>query len=231
MADKLLLFDIDGTLLLSKGIPRTAFLKVLKNHFPRISDKTTVKFSGMTDPQIIKQLLQANGDSTQVSNRLLQTLFKEFAAELSQRLNAENPPDVLPGVTALLDRLQTLPNCYLGLVTGNIMAGARIKLLAAGLYHYFPLGGFGSDHENRNLLPPIALKRAELYYNKSFRQDDIWIIGDSIHDVRCAKANGLNCLALTTGFTPEASLLAEKPDFLLQNLNDTAEILSIIGFN
>ncbi len=231
MTNKLLLFDIDGTLLLSRGIPRTAFLKVLKNHFPHISDKTSVKFSGMTDPQIIKQLLQANGDHTHVSNQLLQQLFREFAVELSANLNSKNPPDVLPGVIKLLDILQTIPNCYLGLVTGNIMAGARIKLMAAGLYNYFPLGAFGSDHENRNLLPPIAVKRAQQYYDILFDINDIWIIGDSIHDVRCAKANNLRSIALTTGFTPESSLSNEKPEFLLQNLKNVQQILSIIGFN
>jgi len=231
MTNKLLLFDIDGTLLLSRGIPRTAFLKVLKNHFPHISDKTSVKFSGMTDPQIISQLLQANGDHTFVSNQLLQQLFREFAVELSANLHINNPPDILPGVIKLLDILQRIPNSYLGLVTGNIIAGARIKLLAAGLYSYFPLGAFGSDHKDRNLLPPIAVKRAQQYYDTLFDKNDIWIIGDSIYDVRCAKANNLRSIALTTGFTRQNDLNSENPDFLLENLTDTEQILSIIGFN
>ncbi len=231
MPDKLLLFDIDGTLLISRGIPRQAFIKTLKNSFPHISDKTSVKFSGMTDPQIIKQILQANGDSTSLSHDLLQKIFNEFAIELARNLTHRNPPDVLEGVVELLEIVQTIPNCYLGLVTGNIMSGARIKLVTSGLYRYFPLGAFGSDHENRNLLPPLAVKRAQQYYGKFFDKNDIWIIGDSIHDVRCARANELNTIALATGFTPESALLNEKPDFLLPNLKDTAQFLSIIGFN
>jgi len=231
MADKLLLFDIDGTLLLSRGIPRVSFLKVLKNHFPHISDKTSVKFSGMTDPQIIKQLLQANGDNTPISKQLLKKLFKEFAIELAKNLHLDNPPDVLPGIIKLMDRLQSIPNCHLGLVTGNIMQGARIKLQSAGLYHYFPLGAFGSDHENRNMLPPIAISRAEDYFNKHFKESDTWIIGDSIYDIRCARANNLKNIAVLTGFTPESALKDENPDFLLNNLNDTEKVLSIIGFN
>ncbi len=231
MADKLLLFDIDGTLLLSRGIPRVSFLKVLKKHFPHISDKSSVKFSGMTDPQIIKQLLNANGDHTHIPPQLLKKLFKEFAIELDRNLNEDNPPDVLPGIINLLERLKSIPNCYLGLVTGNIMAGARIKLLAAGLYHYFPLGAFGSDHEDRNLLPPIAINRAQNFYNRPFKKSNIWIIGDSIYDIRCAKANNLKNIGLLTGFTPESALKNESPDFLLKNLDDTEKILSIIGFN
>ena len=231
MTDKLLLFDIDGTLLLSRGIPRVSFLTVLKKHFPHISDKSSVKFSGMTDPQIIKQLLNANGDHTHISPQLLKKLFKEFAIELAKNLNIGNPPDVLPGIVKLLDKLQSIPNCYLGLVTGNIMAGARIKLLAAGLYHYFPLGAFGSDHENRDLLPPIAINRAQVYFGKSFEKSNTWIIGDSIYDIRCAQANGLKNMAILTGFTPETALKDENPDFLLNNLDDIEMVLSIIGFN
>ena len=231
MTDKLILFDIDGTLLLSRGIPRVSFLTVLKKHFPNISDKTYVKFSGMTDPQIIKQILHANGDNTKLSDQLLKKLFMEFSIELAKNLTRENPPDLLPGIVKLLDKLQSIPNCYLGLVTGNIMAGARIKLLTAGLYHYFPLGAFGSDHENRNLLPPIAVERAQNYYNKLFKKSDTWIIGDSIYDIRCAQANNFKNIAVLTGFTPESAFKDENPDFILKNLEDTTKVLSIIGFN
>jgi phosphoglycolate phosphatase-like HAD superfamily hydrolase len=111
------------------------------------------------------------------------------------------------------------------------MAGAYIKLSAVGLYYYFAVGAFGSDHEDRNMLPPIAIERAQHYYGTRFKKEDVWIVGDSIHDVRCAKANGLKSIALPTGFTPESLLLDENPDHLLENLNDVEQIRSIIGFD
>jgi phosphoglycolate phosphatase-like HAD superfamily hydrolase len=116
----------------------------------------------------------------------------------------------------------------LGLVTGNIAEGARIKLEAVDLYKYFPIGGFGDDSKDRNDLPPIAQKRAETYYRVNFATDDIWIIGDSVHDIYCAQKNGLRCLAVSTGWTSREKLANADPEFLEDNLSDTQKIQDIL---
>ncbi|MGD9899752.1 MAG: HAD family hydrolase [Calditrichaceae bacterium] len=229
MRKKLLLFDIDGTLLLGRGIPKKAFLEVVRHRFPEYQNGETLKFSGMTDPKIVHDLLMANGFKDQITPQLEKEILDEFVRVLEERITPDNPPLVLPGVVELLDRCVSDENIFLGLVTGNIMQGARIKLSAAGLYHYFAVGAFGSDHIDRAFLPPLAIRRSEKYFDQTFAPEDIWIIGDSIHDVACAKANNLKCLAIYTGFTTKEELLAENPEYLLENFLDADHVMSIFN--
>ncbi|MGD9488294.1 MAG: HAD family hydrolase [Calditrichaceae bacterium] len=227
MRKKLLLFDIDGTLLLGRGIPKKVFLEVVRHRFPDYQNGETLRFSGMTDPKIVHDLLMANGFKEKVTPELETEILDEFVRVLEERITPENPPLVLPGVVELLDRCTREENIFLGLVTGNIMQGARIKLTAAGLYHYFAVGAFGSDHIDRAFLPPLAISRSEKYFGQTFAPEDVWIIGDSIHDVTCAKANKLKCLAVYTGFTSKDELLDENPEYLLENFLDTNNVMSI----
>jgi phosphoglycolate phosphatase-like HAD superfamily hydrolase len=226
---KLLLFDIDGTLLMGRGIPRKVFLNVIQRRFPDFPSDQKVRFSGMTDPQIVHDLLSFNGYSYLLTDRLVQEIIDEFIIDLPHQMNRANPPQLLPGVRELLEYCDTHPACFLGLVTGNVMQGARIKLDAVDIYHYFAVGAFGSDHRDRNQLPPIALERAAHYFNRNFSKGQVWIIGDSVKDVQCARANQLNCLAVSTGFTSEKELMEEKPDYLLPDLTDLRHVLRITG--
>lgn len=225
---KLLLFDIDGTLLLGRGIPRKVFLEVIQKRFPDFPPDSTIRFSGMTDPQIVNELLSFNGYGSKLSDILIKEIISDFVGLLAERMTRKNPPQLLPGVRNLLDYCNENPDCYLGLVTGNVMQGARIKLNAVDLYRYFAVGAFGSDHKDRNKLPPIAVRRASLYFNINFPKDRVWIIGDSIKDVQCAKANDLKVLAVTTGFTSEEELLDHNPDFLIPDLTRIEQVIEIL---
>ncbi len=228
---KLLLFDIDGTLLLGKGVPRQVFLEVIRKRYPGFSRDQSLRFSGMTDPQIVHELLSTNGYGTHLNPTLVQEIIDEFIELLAERMDRKNPPEILPGVRTLLEYCESRQDCYLGLVTGNVMQGARIKLTSADLYHHFAVGAFGCDHIDRNQLPPIAIGRAVQYFDQSFDTDRIWIIGDSVKDVICAKSNDLKCLAVSTGFTSEEKLRAEYPDHLLTDLTDLDRISEIIGLS
>jgi phosphoglycolate phosphatase-like HAD superfamily hydrolase len=226
MKPKLLLFDIDGTLISARGIPKIAMGKVLSQKFPDIKYDHSYDFSGRTDPEIIEYLL--GYDDIKITDHLEEEILRDFCIELETMFMNNQKPLILPGVYELMKELVLQENVYLGLVTGNISEGARIKLEAAGLYQYFPIGGFGDDSKDRNDLPPIASERASNYYGKDFAARDTWIIGDSIHDIRCAHNNNIRCLAVLTGWTSRETLAAGNPEFLVNDLADSEKIQEIL---
>ena len=227
MQPKLVLFDIDGTLLTAHGSPKTAMGRVLLRRYPDFNYDRDFDFSGRTDPEIIEYLLKF--DNRDVSDPIIVDILSEFCVELDIELKAGEKPDLHPGVLELLDILDASSDVSLGLVTGNIAKGARIKLKAANLDHYFPVGGFGDDSKYRDDLPPLALERAEKYYGKKFHGMNTWIIGDSIHDIRCAQNNGLRCLAVCTGWTPREKLIKENPEYIEEDLSQIDHILNLIS--
>ena len=226
MNPKLFLFDIDGTLLSARGIPRKAMATVLSRRFSNFRYNESYDFSGRTDPQIIEHLLQY--DHRDFSDTLVMEILTEFCSELESEFFDGYKPEIHPGVEELIQRMKMTENVFLGLVTGNATEGARIKLEAADLQHYFPIGGFGDDSKDRNELPPIAQKRAESHYDKIFESENIWIIGDSLHDISCAQNNGLRCLAVSTGKTSKELLSAADPEFLENDLSDLERIQHIL---
>lgn len=218
--NKLLLFDIDGTLITGHGVPKKVAMEVINRRFPEFKNGNNVAFNGMTDPLIIKEVLAANNQHISIDDPIILEILDDFVNELRIHVNPGSPPSLLPGVESLLKSCLERDDIFIGLVTGNIMQGAKIKLTAVDIYKYFAIGAFGSDHWNRNVLPPIAVKRAEKYFGKTFNQNNIWIIGDSPRDVECAKCNGLKCIAVETGKVPETELGKAGADHILKNLND-----------
>ncbi|MBX9695243.1 MAG: HAD hydrolase-like protein, partial [Cyanobacteria bacterium] len=142
--------------------------------------------------------------------------------------NKEGRYIIHSGVVEILDRLHDHPDTYLGLLTGNIEEGARIKLNRFGLNHYFPFGAYGSDSADRMKLPDIAKRKAFDHYKIQFRPDQIVIVGDSIYDVMCAKGYGARCIAVNTGVTPRSALEQYDPEHLFANLENTEEVLEAI---
>ncbi|KAA3609990.1 MAG: HAD family hydrolase [Calditrichaeota bacterium] len=225
---KLLLFDIDGTLITGRGIPKKVALNVIQKHFPNFKNGNEVRFNGMTDPLIVQQVLASNNHKIELDDPIINIILDDFLCELKKHVTPQTPPDILPGVENLLKTCSLDNAIFMGLVTGNMMHGAKIKLNAAGLDSYFSLGAFGSDHWNRNELPPIAISRADKYFGKTFLAEDTWIIGDSPKDVECAKANGLKCLAVLTGKIDKQVMLKAGADFVMQDLGNLEEFFSII---
>lgn len=216
----LLLFDIDGTL--TRGGPAvTAFRIALEHTYGTAGPVGDYDFAGKTDPRILRDLLGAAGLAPDEIDRGLPRFWVRYLAELEARIGAD-PVTVLPGVHTLIAELAAWDDVFLGLVTGNVAAGARLKLRSAGLWHYFPVGGFGSDHEVRNELPRVALGRASRHWGRAFNGEESVIIGDTPRDMECARAIGAATVAVTTGRFSSAELREAGADRILADLSDTA---------
>lgn len=222
----LLLFDIDGTLV-AGGPAKDAFHLGLLEVFGTAGDIDGHDFSGKTDPQIARELLVGAGVAHERIDRGLPDLFRIYLRELKDRLPA-NPVAVLPGVRRLLAALAEFEDVALGLVTGNIAGGADLKLGSAGLRAPFLVGGFGSDHEVRNELPPVAVQRARREWAVDFDAGRTWIVGDTPRDVQCAQAHGLRTLAVATGRFTAAELESTGAEIVLDSFEETEAVVEML---
>jgi len=200
----LLLFDIDGTLTIG-GPGKTAFRVALERIYGTAGPIADHDFSGKTDPLLLRELLSAAGHAPDEIEAGRARFWEVYLAELEARLAAE-PVTVLPGVRELIDALERRGDVFLGLLTGNVRGGARLKLGAAGLWEHFPVGAFGCDHESRNELPHFALTRARAHWGRDFRREDTVVIGDTPRDVACGRAVGAVTVAVATGRFAAAEL-------------------------
>ncbi len=216
---KLLLFDIDGTLLRTNGVGRAAVERALSRVCGRPITTDGVAFSGKTDPQIIDEILQANDlapDSTPALAEKALAAYEETAHEVFD----SNAVRRLPGVRALLARLEAHPRVQLGLLTGNVESMAYRKLAAVSLDHHFAFGAFGSDHADRGRLPPVAVARARAHTGHPFEGRDVVIVGDTEHDIRCGQSIGALSVGVCTVSYGRRALAAHAPDLLLDDLSD-----------
>src|SRR5215831_1072754 len=221
---RLVLFDIDGTLLSAGRVARDAILRSLKTSFdwaytPDHEDRGKFDFSGKTDPQIVRELVLGDVGHDRFA-RDLDRALEVYLEELERQLL---PGTVVPkpGIVELLRRLADEPRVTLGLLTGNLERGARLKLAPPGFNPYFPFGAFGSDSADRYELPPIAVERAFDRTGQRFEGKSVVIVGDSIHDVACGRSLGVRAVAVATGITSTERLAAEKPDAIFQDFSDT----------
>jgi len=198
---KLVLFDIDGTLLLSVGAGRRAILAALAEYLPDLARVEGIRFDGKTDPQIVTELLEAAGDPAPRDAARVALVLSRYVAHLEQELAVHGHRSrLMPGIPALLDALEQDAGVVLGLLTGNVAPGARLKLRAAGLDpDRFVVGAFGSDHAERGELPPIAARRAEPHFGRVPSGTEVVIIGDTPADVRCGACIGAKTVGVATG--------------------------------
>ena len=215
---KLVLFDIDGTLISDGGASREAFIAALLEIFEYHGDVRRYDFSGRTDPQIAHMVLRDAGWNEQEIDARMPRLWDRYVAGLAKQERSRVRE--LPGVRALLDALRADERVTLALLTGNIERGARLKLGGPGLNEYFPFGAFGSDSPRRDELPPIAIHRAEEFSGHRFRGRGVVIIGDSIYDIRCGAPHSATTIAIASGKTPGEKLRAENPDHFFTSAED-----------
>src|SRR3954452_14365677 len=225
-AHRLVLFDIDGTLVTDDGAAREAFAQGLADVYDFRGDVRRYDFSGRTDPQIARMILTDDGWSEPDVDSRLPLLWQHYLGGLAR--NAPGRVRALPGVLALLDSVRDDDRFILGLLTGNIEPGARLKLGAVGMNELFPFGAFGSDSAAREELPPIAVARAAVASGHAFSGTDVVIIGDSIYDVRCGVPHGATTIAIASGKTPAEKLRAESPDHFFDSAEELGGILSAI---
>jgi phosphoglycolate phosphatase-like HAD superfamily hydrolase len=225
---RLVLFDIDGTLISTGGRAAAALGGALEDTFGRPVPWSSFRYSGKTDPQIVFELMaQAGIERPDVETRLSE-VFEHYLSRLEGAL-ARDAVRVLPGVRSLLDRLVNEPGVRLGLLTGNLQAGAAVKLRAAGLDDCFEVGAFGSDDERRDHLVPIARDRALARWGEAFPGTRTVVVGDAEPDVRCARAGGARAVAVATGGTSLAALQALRPDALLDSLEPDRALPAILA--
>ena len=226
---RLILFDIDGTLLSTDGAARRAFHRALLEVYGTAGPIDTHQFDGKTDPQIARELLLLDGLPEHEIDQRLPELFACYLDGMAREIARPGHSTlVYPGVREVLAALQARADVLLGLLTGNIAEGAALKLKSAGLDHYFEFGAFGSDHEHRHELPPIAVKRALERTGVDFGGKNVVVIGDTPSDVRCGQAIGVFALGVCTGRHDRDSLLQEGADEVLEDLSDTARVLDIL---
>ncbi len=225
---RLILFDIDETMIHSSGTGRRALERSLSDSFGREISLDGHILSGKTDPQIIREVLESQGFSDIEIQTCLENIYELYIPILKEEVLGATEFRVHNGVFELLAVLHEDKNAYLGLLTGNIERGARVKLNPANLNRYFDFGAFGCDSADRLQLPAIAHERAKKHFGMEFSNRDIVIIGDARGDVLCAKGYGARSLAVCTGKTTKEALVELQPDFIFDDLKDTGQVIEAI---
>ena len=232
MKRKLVLFDIDGTLLLSAGAGRRAINAALAEYLPPASELQAIRFDGKTDPQIVMELLSAAGDPAPREAAKIAAVLERYLRHLERDLALHgHRTRLMPGIPELLDSLEAEAHVVLGLLTGNVAPGARLKLKAAGLDpERFRVGAYGSDHAERGALPPIAARRAEPWFGRIPGGAEVVIIGDTPADVRCGRCIGARAVAVATGGYGVAELAAAGADAVCADFADLERAREAILF-
>ncbi len=223
----LFLFDIDGTLLRTDGVGRRSVARAVEAHFGRPFGFDAVSFSGKTDPQILREVLASGGVTGEAADAALPDVLRAFEGHMLEEITPARLT-LLPGVARVLDALAARPGVTLAVLTGNLQTTAYAKLRAVGLDHHFPFGAFGSDAEARRELPAVALARAHAHTGTAFEPSRVVVVGDTEHDVMCARVIGARAVAVATGHHDRAALEAHAPDVLLDSCEDADAFLAAV---
>lgn len=228
-APRLLLFDIDGTLLLTRGKGRMLLRRAFEEVLDRTVDIDGVSFSGRTDPAIARDIAQLNGINGNDCALTTQTVLARYADIWDAEWDAVDAY-ALPGVDHLIPHLFGAPGVHLGLVTGNLQPVAYNKLRCIGMTRYFAdgLGAFGSDSSDRDHLPAIAVERVTRHTGSPFATTDVFVIGDTPSDIRCGRSISATTIGVCTGYFDRDSLETAGADVVLDSLEDVAAAFSIL---
>lgn len=223
---RLVLFDIDGTLVHTGGAGVKAFRKVFETQFDANDHFERLKFAGRTDVSLVREFFSYHNIPATQENFSL--YFEHYVFWLDHIL-AHSHTEACPGIWEMIHALRALPQPpLLGLLTGNIRLGAEIKLRHFDLWKMFETGGFADDHEDRDQIAAAAQARGNRVLGKTLRGDEVLVIGDTTLDIRCGRAIGAKVLAVATGGHRLEELKAHKPDWAVEDLTRlTAE--EIVG--
>jgi phosphoglycolate phosphatase len=210
----------------ARGAGRTAFNKALIEVFGTVGPaEAGYDFRGRTDLSILHELMGAAGFSADAIAARTDACFAVYVRELAVVIGDGQRVQILPGVPELVRTLAARDDAMVGLLTGNVEEGARIKLASTGLWPLFRVGAYGSDHADRRCLPAIACARAEALVGHAFPFERVVIIGDTPLDVDCARACGARAVAVATGFYPYDELAGCRPDLIFEDLADVASVV------
>jgi len=218
------LFDVDGTLLLTEGAAREAFACAVGDHLGVGDDLKDINFSGRIEPLILRDILRKHGRSFDSAE---EARFWDSVFAHMRRLLGPGRGRLMPGIAQLLDRIAAEPGWVMGLLTGNMTQMARIKLGHFGLEGRFAFGGFGEMAADRDALACALVRRVEREYGVPAQR--CVVVGDTVHDIACARAAGARVIAVATGGTDLATLAAAEPDLLLDDLQEADAIIRWAG--
>jgi len=225
---KLVLFDIDGTILWSDGAGRRAMTAALMHIFGG-TGPTDYRYDGKTDPQIVRDLMRLEGHTEEAIDERMVPLIEYYLRGLETELAEGLHTHVFEGVPELLDALEARDDIVLGLLTGNLRAGAALKLRSAGIdMSRFRIGAFGSDHHHRPELPAIAQRRAREELGLEIAGAAMVVIGDTPADIQCGRAIGARAVGVATGRYTVEELASHSPVAVFPTLADTDAVVRVI---
>lgn len=223
---KCVLFDLDGTLVSTGGAGNRALEKAFLMLYNIPNAMEHIDPAGKVDPAIIREIFQfyLHRDCSEDEMNQVQQKYLEF---LPQECEQSPHYRVMDGIHSLLDELKRR-EVIMGLGTGNLEQGARIKLNRAELNHYFPFGGYGSDSESRPDLLKIGFLKAKRHSGKDLRVEDVFVVGDTERDILAAQKSDFKVISVATGHVSSEKLSKFSPDFLLENFKDRRRFMEII---
>jgi phosphoglycolate phosphatase len=229
---RLILWDIDGTLIWSGPVTRRAFDLAIRSALGREPGNHGVSFGGKTDPEIALEILAALAVSGDDARGRLPVVMEALEREMGTAVDLlREEGSVLPGVQALLERMHAAPGILQTVLTGNVEANARLKVGAFGLDRFLDLdvGAYGSDGEDRATFVPLALEKVRSVRGARVEPGDVWVVGDTARDLACARAGGARCLLVATGLVPLDELAPLDADQVLPDLSDVDEVERILS--
>jgi phosphoglycolate phosphatase len=224
---RLFLFDIDGTLVSVRGAGRAALTRALEETYGMTGAIDRFDFRGRTDLAIVHELMTDAGLDADRIRAGVDDCFRVYVRELTRLVGDGSRVQLMPGVAEVVRRLGARPDAVVGLLTGNIEAGARIKLAPTGLWPLFRVAAYGNDDADRRQLPAIARERARAL-GHDFSFDRITIIGDTPHDVECARCCGATAVAVATGQYRADQLSPCEPHLLFDDLADVDRVVTLL---
>lgn len=224
---KLLLFDIDGTILRTNGAGTRAVNRAFEKMLGHSDAMAGVDAAGKTDPLILREMFMNKLSRDFTESEALE-IFREYVSFLAEEV-AAGEVEIMPGIPLLLENLSLRDDMLLGVATGNIEEGAWIKLRRAGLDTHFTFGGFGSDSENREALVRAAIQRAGSHERGAGGFERVFVIGDTPFDIIHGRAAGAVTVAVATGRYKSDELKEHGPDHLFDDLTDYDSFISIFG--
>lgn len=221
MTPTIILFDIDGTLLLTGGAGSCVFDRIFRELYQIENAWGTIHPDGRTDISLIKECFQNNLKRLPTHSEI-KNITKLYCDYLGEALKTWNKFRLMPCVPELLESLAKKSHVTLGLATGNFKAGAFHKLEKCGIAHHFKFGGYGCDSEDRLMLTQKAVNEAKIFLHKN--DFEIWLVGDTTHDILCGQAIGAKTIAVCTGSTKYEALKNSGADFVIGDFSEFPDV-------
>jgi phosphoglycolate phosphatase len=225
---KLLIFDIDGTLMSTGGLTGVAFELAIEELYGVKNSTNGIEPFGLTDQLIFSKILQNNNIPYENGAEEFERFCEKYIIHLGIQLNNSSKPMLLPGVKRLLQKLKDDKKVFLALETGNIEPSAFLKLHSLGVISHFPIGGFGSDSMDRAKIIELAFRRAQAHYRVPFSIKETWVIGDTPNDINAGQQLGINTISVATGVFGVEQLSHHRPNAIFDDFTDWERFLNVI---